>query len=151
MTTLFKASEAGSGKLLLPPDTYQFVVVDCGLKVSANNPEHEYFNLRFRVDGGKFDGKQIFHMISWKHPKVDFLKSQHGNLANFMFAVGIEEINSLEDFVVSLSGRSFKAKVYHTKDDKEGISDFTKLDGTKRKVEKQSAKAVDKNDQDVPF
>lgn len=82
----------------IPPGTYNARVYEVALRTSANSG-NPYINWRFRIDGGEYDGRQLFFVTSLKEGALWNLKRTLKALKFEGDLSGQIDLGDLDDFL----------------------------------------------------
>ncbi len=98
----------------IPEGDYDIFVERCEEKTSSKG--NQMLALRFKIDGGEYDGRLLFENILLDHEKPVVVEMGQRKLHGLMLLTGVTAPKAADDFV----GKAFKAKVKVFKDKSTG-------------------------------
>lgn len=112
----------------IPAGTYTVILDDCEVKQTKSGTG-EYINCKFKIIGGEYDDKILYHMFNIKNENQEAVKIGLSQLRTFMECAGIKDLKLKS--VVELVGYKAMATVKNKTDsygEKAVISYFKPFD-----------------------
>ena len=118
----------------IPAGDYNVVITKADLK-NTKSGEGNYINLSLKVEGGEFNGKNVFSMITIRNKSTIAEEIGHKNLNSLMSALNLEELCDTDQLLGGQLAVSVKIKeASDGYDAKNEIKSYKKIDGVVNKV-----------------